>query len=708
MKMAPNSNLIKVKNARISQNLKRENIDFIIAFLRTVQARFKIMEKTMFYLLIHYSYFIVFTLFISTSHANSDVGQWRAVVNTSLDHRGQISYDIQIGTAGKVSGGVLCGAVKNSGEINDLAICAEAVVTGGRVSGTVLNRGTLCDTMLTPNAQVNGGTLCGLIQNQGIIANVTLKSDTVIKGGILQGNIQGDAAYPAYLGALTVAMGSQLCGVKLSPTVQLEKNVTLCDNVIRPQNPEKPSLRDFNIDVPELESLTVQQLQRLEEEAFRLFTARHLARLPPALFAVMNSNHIKKLTWKSVRGLTINQFNQLPIELLSAFTRENLGALSPDIVKQLTIQQLVYLKPTIRRLPEREVVMFLTSVSTDIPTKELSDIIPATWKMDETTGDLIAPKNANLSFRKLDNSKSVPAQVDLEYDLPDMNMGLGIAGQTSRMSLLQQIRQAMSQSGLSKYEITQQADGILWVSDGKIQFTLIPDIFTMQQMDSDTPVGVSINVNGNYQVVTPDYTVITFVPVPKNFSQLTALFGESSQIKCNKRGDALLQIPAQYLRRGGRDDEDVNVVSVFDPFVEPAPEEFCKDDVCDWTGASDSMQPGIVWSEDDARAQTVPKITYTDGTSQKIYPTVLQSDVFIEEALKMTGVESVIFNNDGTFSVRYQAKQFRLYPSFQTQKTTIEEGREFSPQIIVNPDNTVSYQVQDEENVFTFLLNIGV
>jgi hypothetical protein len=264
----------------------------------------------------------------------------------------------------------------------------------------------------------------------------------------------------------------------------------------------------------------------------------------------------------------------------------------------------------------------------------------------------------------------------------------------------------MSQSGLGEYEITQQADGILSVTDEKIQFTLIPDIFTMQQMDSDTPVGVSINVNGNYQVVTPDYTVITFVPVPKNFSQLTALFGESSQIKCNKRGDALLQIPAQYLRRG-REGEDVNVVSVFDPFVEPAPEEFCKDDVCDWTGASDSMQPGIVWSE-DARAQTLSKIIYTDGTSQKIYPTVLQPDVFIEEALKITGVESVTFNNNGTFSVSYQAQQYRLYPSFQLQITTIEAGQEFSPQVIVNPDNTVSYQVQDEEKIFTFRLEIGV
>ncbi len=659
------------------------------------------------YLLICYRYLIVFTLFIATSHANADEGRWRAIVNTSLDHRGQISDDMQIGTEGKVFGGVLCGTVENSGEINNLMICAEGVVTGGRTSGTVNNRGTLCDTTITPNTQVNGGTLCGLIQNQGMIANVTLKSDTVIKGGILQGNIQGDGGYPAYLGALTVAAGSQLCGVKLSPTVQLEQNVTLCDNVIRPPNPEKPSLRDFNVDVSKLESLTVQQLQRLEEEAFRLFTARHLARLPPSLFAAMNSNHIKKLSWKGVRGITINQFNQLPFELLSAFTKENLGALSPAIVKQLTLQQLNYLKPTIKRLPEREVTMFLTSISPNIPTKELYDILPATWKMNETTGDLIAPKNANLSFRTLDNSKNVPEQVDLEYDLPDMNTGLGVAGQTSRTSLLQQIQQAMSQSGLGEYEITQQADGILWVSDGKTQFTLIPDVFTMRQMDSDTPVGVSININGNYQIVTPNYTVITFVPVPKNFSQLTALFGESSHVKCNKRGDALLQIPAQYLRRG-REGDEVAMVSIFDPFVEPAPEEFCKDDVCDWTGADESMQPGIVWSEDDVRAPTIPKITYTDGTSQKIYPTVLQPDVFIEEALKITGVEAVTFNNDGTFSVSYQAQQYRLYPSFQPQITTIEAGQEFSPQVIVNPDNTVSYQVQDEEKVFTFRLEIGV
>ena len=658
-------------------------------------------------LLMTCSYLIVFSLFIATSYADSDSSRVRALINTALDNRGQTIYDTQIGKLGKISGGELCGIVDNAGEINNLKICAAGRVTGGRATGTIVNDGVLCDISLSQNAQINGGTLCGLIQNQGIIANVTLQADTVIKGGTLQGNIQGDATHPAYLGALTVAAGSELCGVKLSPTVQLAQNVQLCDDVIRPKNPKKPSLLDFNIDVKILEQLDVQQLPRLEEEAFKLFTARHLARLSPSLFAAMNTNHIKNLTWKAVHGITIEQFSQLSHELLAAFTEENLGGLSPDIVYLLTVEQLGYLKSVIKKLSDREVSMFLTNVSSDMPISELVELVPKGWYLDEKTGELLSPKQAKKSFKKFNNQKNVPSQVDLEYDLPDMNTGLAVAGETKRMTLLQQIQLAINKSGLGEFVMTQQADGILLVTNGTTELTLIPDTFTMQQLDSDTPIGVSVNANGNYQVVTMDYTQITLVPVPKKFNDLTNLFGKDSHVKCNKRGDALLQIPTHYLRRG-RGGEETNMVSIFDPFVEPAPEEFCQDDVCDWTGADESLQPGIVALDDNSRARKISKIIYTDGTSQKMYPTVLQPDVFIEEALKIAGVEEVVFNQDGTFGVRYHAQQFRLYPSSQIQIITLEEGEAFEPQVIVNSDNTVSYQVQDEANVFAFQLAIGI
>lgn len=633
------------------------------------------------------------------------------VVNTIFDNRGKISYDTQITAEGKISGGILCGSINNSGEISNLAICDQGQVNGGRVAGTVVNQGTLCDIKIAQDAQVTGGSLCGLVINQGTIANVTLKDNTVIKGGTLQGSIQGDVNSPAYLGALHVADGSQLCGVKLSPTVQLGTNVTLCDNVIVPADLSHPSLRDFNIDPENLEKIDLQQLPRLEEGAFQLLLSDHMSRLSPELFTEFNAAHINALSWKGVRGITIAQFQQLPYDKLAAFTKDNLGALSPEIVKQLHLVQLEQLKPVIKTLEERDVIMFLTCLSTDIPMTEIVDLVPKNWHLDMITGALLPPPNAKLFFRKMDNLSTVPKQVDLEYDLPDINTGLGVAGRASEATLLQGIQLALALSGLSDYSITQQSDGILVVTHGSSKLTLIPDLENLQQADDYVAIGISVANNGNYQVVTPDRTRITLLAIPKRFDDLATLFGENSRSKCNKSGDVLLQVSTQYLRHGHlrqvRDDE-VNVVSTFDPFVEPASEDICQDGVCNWDAADESLQPGLTLSEDDnTRAQQISKITYTDGTSQRIYPSVLQPNIFIEEALKISGVEAITFNRDGIFTVNYQGAQYHLYPSFHVQTTTVSDGQIFAAQLTINADNTVSYSVQDEAKIFTFKLTIG-
>lgn len=652
----------------------------------------------MYYLLLRILSLVVLTGLMPAMNAN-------ALENLLIDNLGKVSYDLQIAAGDKVTGGMLCGTVTNDGEINNLAICAQGRVSGGQVTGTVNNQGTLCDTEIMPGASVVGGTLCGLIINQGIITDVTLKADTAIKGGILQGSIQGDATQPAYLGAVSVAAGSQLCGVKLSPTVQLGDNVTLCDNVIVPAEPDHPALRDFNMDPEKLGQLDAKRLPRLEEVAFGLLLSKHVTSLSPELFAAFNLKHLNALSWKGVRGITIAQFQQLPYDKLAGFSKDNLGALSPDIVKQLNLAQLMQLKPVILQLSEQDVAMFLTCLSPNIPISEIVDLVPKNWQLNAATGELLPPVDAKLFFRKMDNVSKVPSQVNLEYDLPDLNTNLSIAGSAPGDTLLQHIQQALNLAGLGDYHVAQQSDGIVVVTHGSLTFTLIPNLATIQQVADSVPVGVSVDNQGNYRVVTPNHTMVTLIAVPKKFNDLATLFGETSRAKCNKSGDVLLQVPTHYLRRG-RSDEEVNVVSTFDPFVEPASEDVCQDGVCNWDAVDEASQPGLVVS-DDTRAQQISKIIYMDGTSQRIYPTVLQPDVFMDEARKIAGVEDISFNRDGTFTVMYQATQFHLYPSFKTEVTTVVAGQVFAAQLTLNADNTVSYSVQDEESIFTFRLAIG-
>lgn len=614
----------------------------------------------------NWAFFLILNFIISIVPAEP-----RALINYSVDNSGKTSTDLQIGASGRVFGGILCGQIDNAGEIADVTLCATAI-----------------------------------INNQGVIRNITLQSDTVIKGGRLEGKIAGDATHPAYLGALTIATESTVCGVKLSPTVILEPQVTVCDTVLTPTDPQHPTLLDFNLDPNTLEQLNSQQLQRSEEIAFNLLNAKQMARLPPNLFMSLNAAHLRAISWSGMWGISYQQFAQIPLELFSAFHHENLGALPSEIIHELNLKQVTALQPVIKTLSERERIKFLTNISSDIPISTVLSLVPYNWQLDETTGDLTPPPNAQLAFRKINNRAEIPQQVDLEYELPDFNSGLGIAGRTAKTTLLTELQQAITLSGLTQVQISQQGDGILNVTQPELRLTLIPDVFNMRRAAEGAQVGVFVDASGNYRIVTPRLFEIPFISIPKKFKELAAIFGEQSYAKCNKRGDVLLQVGSQYLRRG-RDGEEVSTVGIFDPFLEPAPEEFCHDDVCDWEAAANSMQPGLVLPE-ESRAQRTPKITYNDGTSQKFYPTVLQPEYLMTEAGKIAGVESIIFNANGTFSVQYHGAHFQLLPSFyQMQKTAVQPGQQFEPQLTINADNTVSYQVQDGEQLFTFQLSIA-
>jgi len=145
---------------------------------------------------------------------------------------------------------------------------------------------------------------------------------------------------------------------------------------------------------------------------------------------------------------------------------------------------------------------------------------------------------------------------------------------------------------------------------------------------------------------------------------------------------------------------------MFDPFVEPAPEDICTPEgICNWDQVDESMQPGMR-SGRNLRAKAAAKIIYPDGSAQKLYPAVLSPEILVEEGKKFAGVEKIIFRMDGTFAVTYQGTKLLLIPEFDTQVQPIPAGEKFKPSLTLQPDGKLLYQVPYLDQLVNTILTI--
>jgi len=184
---------------------------------------------------------------------------------------------------------------------------------------------------------------------------------------------------------------------------------------------------------------------------------------------------------------------------------------------------------------------------------------------------------------------------------------------------------------------------------------------------------------------------------------LLTVLGKNTAIDIRPTGEALIKYTP--IKRT-RDGEEVHSICMFDPFIEPAPEDICTPEgICDWDQADESMQPGMR-SGRNLRAKAAAKIIYPDGTAQKLYPAVLFPDTLIEEAKKISGVGKIIFRMDGTFAVTYHGIKLLLSPEFDTQVQPIPAGKKFAPSLTLQQNSQLLYQVPYLDQLFTTTLVI--
>ena len=155
----------------------------------------------------------------------------------------------------------------------------------------------------------------------------------------------------------------------------------------------------------------------------------------------------------------------------------------------------------------------------------------------------------------------------------------------------------------------------------------------------------------------------------------------------------------------------IHVVAVFDPFIEPPPQEFCNfqlgQSTCNWDAMASYQQPGIHFPVNDRKRQEA-RIVYEDGSAQTIYATVVKPDIFIETGLKLKGITDINYHSDGSFDIVYQGEHLKLYPTFNPTVSEVEKGMRVKPNIEINPEGSLTYTVQDKQQLIQSHLLISI
>jgi hypothetical protein len=231
----------------------------------------------------------------------------------------------------------------------------------------------------------------------------------------------------------------------------------------------------------------------------------------------------------------------------------------------------------------------------------------------------------------------------------------------------------------------------------KSKFAFMTDPNHLFILDENALRGLQLNEQGQYILVTEDGQQIPIIPMTQDPEGLLTVLGRNGAVTIQATGEVLLK---HNVTTRSREGAEIHHVAMFDPFIEPALEGICDQNGCDWSKVEESMQPGLRTAR-DLRAKSAAKVIYPDGTAQKLYPTVLFPDIFVEKAMQLKDVEKVIFRMDGTFAITYQQKKLLLVPEFDTQVQPIPLGEKVDARVTLQPDGQLLYQVPYKNQLFS-------
>ena len=612
----------------------------------------------------------------------------RDIINISCNAGGKtFTKEVKVKENSSISNAIFESDVDNKGIISNSTVGPNAILIGGKLSGSIINDGSIADVNFV-GIELRGGTLSGTITNNskvgGIIKDVHLAAGAILKGGKVGGTIAGDPNDPPLITAARIMPGSILANVRLSPTVELPKDVVLGEGVILPSEP--PTLADFGLEPADIAKLNVKTLVNLYLSIFAAFTAEDVAKIPPAAFAGIKSAQIGVIQKEALFGMTMEQFEHMPVNTLSGLTAENMGGLPTEVIAELTPKHLDALNvKAFKAMPSEDISKLFTHLDANkITPQYVEKLLPETWEIDLKTGALTQPVGTKATLQSL--PLQLPSNVALPT-IPNLGAGFGIGGGGTPL-----IEEA--QSSLVEFVLSQDKNGILRVEnieDKDILYTFIPDTDNVIQVNTDKiPVGLAVGANGFYDITPPNGLQFKVIPAPKDPVVLSQSLG-GGEIVIGKRGDVMVELSNKTRRRGARQ------VVIMDPFIEPTLDELlCREIIPGVVICDEEMMPPskrLLREKSDQPNKVVYKVVYPDNTAQTVRPTLLSPDVFIEKARKFKGVQEVVYNADGTFYVLYRDKIYTIVPNFNITSREASTDEKIDPSIVLNDNGSLTYTI---------------
>ena len=446
-------------------------------------------------------------------------------------------------------------------------------------------------------------------------------------------------------------------------------------------------LEEFEISIDEIADFDIEKLADIDEKSFNKILPEHLKNMPSEALVAMSPEQRTNISKDAMAGLTKEHLDNLPKEILDdLFKADKLAGLSPDLIYELDVENLNINE--VKQMSDEDASWFFYNLDNKkISNDEIKSMLPDNWSIDDETGDIEPPPGAKLFMQTISqeftandvgqgfipNGKVGPGeccaiQKIVMPKVPNLGTGRGVGGTGTTM--IEYIQNSLSDNiNLSQDNTT----GILNIEekdetgDVKNRFAFLPDNNSIMQVDKNTVKSeLSIDQGCFYKITTSKGQQMKVIPTVKDPDDLSKVI-DNSQIIFGEYGDIFMELPATKTRNSSNS----QIFVIADPFIEPTPDDWCLTD--DTTGEQ-ICDFGVTISSTRDKHK-IAKVIYSDGTSQKLMPTVFKPDILIKKGLLFPGVEDIIFNKNGTFTVLYKGEKYLLVPSFDVQTRNVPTGK---------------------------------
>jgi hypothetical protein len=440
---------------------------------------------------------------------------------------------------------------------------------------------------------------------------------------------------------------------------------------------------ELDIEYPECEEeLLSKHFEDLPIECIYLVDEENLENISPEEFDNVKPEQVAILSKTFVEQISTEQFEQIPLESLSGFTSDNLGGLSTEIIDDFNSEHIAALNiEEFQQLQSEDISEFFTNFNENIPLTDIENLVPLGWELDLEQGTLTAPAGEKIRLQeKTFSADELPPQVTLP-PVPNFQAGFGVAGKGT--PVLEDVIEGLQEDNWTHLIPLQNEHGIIEVDDTNEnnqvkKYVVMPNYDDITQAEPGASTGLKTNEGGFYELTTPGDLEITFVPVPKDPINLSKEIIKSGELWIGNDGDVIMEFENSW------------EIVIFDPAIELAP---------------NGLETGIYWSENPNEEDNW--VVYSDGTAQKIYPTIYSPDTFIQVGqtcdICVGQVESLTYKIDGSLTVSYAGQLYLIEPTREVEIEELADGESVKPSFIFNNDGTLTYTSQfegyPEENI---------